>query len=72
MAEVKNKDGVEISEEGQHLKICVPSFSTMIIVYPEDKRHFIEYLKYIYNKCDVDKLLFRKKLQFNMEKTKYF
>ena len=59
MAEVKKKDGVEISEEGQHLKICVPSFSTMIIVYPEDKIHFIKYLKYIYNKCNIDKLFYK-------------
>ena len=41
MAEVKKKDGVEISEEGQHLKICVPSFSTMIIICPEDKNNLL-------------------------------
>ena len=55
MTEIKKKGGVEISEEGQHLKICVPSFSTMIIVYPEDKSQFIKYLKYIYNKWKKDK-----------------
>ena len=59
MAEVKKKGGVEIFKEGKHLKICVPSFSTMIIVYPEDKMHFIRYLKYIYNKCNIDKLFYR-------------
>ena len=59
MTEIKRKNGVEISKEGQHLKIYVPSFSTMIIVYPEDKIHFIRYLKYIYNKCNIDKLFYR-------------
>ena len=59
MAKVKRKGGVEISKEGQHLKICVPSFSTRIIVYPEDKMHFIRYLKYIYNKCNTGKLFYR-------------
>ena len=57
MAEVKKKGGVEIYIEGQHLRIKVPSFSTMVIVYPEDKMHFIRYLKYIYNKCNIDELL---------------
>ena len=56
---IKRKNGVEISEEGNHIKIYVPSFSTMIIVYPEEKKHFIKYLKYIYNKYNVDKLFFR-------------
>ena len=55
MAEAKKKCGVEISKEGQHLKIYVPSYSTMIIVYQEDIKHFIEYLKYIYNKYKVNK-----------------
>lgn len=55
MAEKIKKKGIEISEEGQHLKIYVPSFSTLIIVYPEDKKHFIEYLKYIHNKYNVRK-----------------
>ena len=55
MTEVKKKDGVEISKEGQHLKICVPSFSTMIIVYQEDKKHFIKYLKYVHKKYNIDK-----------------
>ena len=59
MAAVRKKSGVEISKEGQRIKICVPSFSTIIIVYPEDKIHFIRYLKYIYNKCNVDKLFYR-------------
>ena len=55
MAEVKKKSGVEISKEGQHLKIYIPSYSTIIIVYPEDKSQFIKYLKYIYNKWNKDK-----------------
>lgn len=55
MAEKIKKHGVEISEEGQHLKIYIPSFSTLIIVYPEDKKHFIGYLKYIHNKYNVNK-----------------
>ena len=59
MAEVKKKGGVEIFKEGQHLRITVPSYSTLIIVYPEEKRHFIEYLKYIYNKCNIDKLFYK-------------
>ena len=59
MADKKKKCGVEISEEGKHLKICVPSFSTMIIVYPEDKKHFIKYLKYIHNKYNVGKSFYR-------------
>ena len=66
MAEVKRKNGIEISEEGQHLKITVPSYSTMIIVYQEDKSHFIKYLKYIYNKCKKDKSFCR-----NKEEIKY-
>ena len=59
MKEVKKKCGVEISEEGQHIKIYVPSYSTMIIVYQEDVKHFIEYLKYIYNRCNENKTFFR-------------
>ena len=55
MTETKKKGGVEISKEGQHLRIIVPSFSTLNIVYPEDKSHFIKYLKYIYNKWMEDK-----------------
>ena len=55
MAEKKKKCGVEISEEGQYLKIYVPSFSTINVVYPEDKSHFIKYLIYIYNKWKKDK-----------------
>ena len=55
MAEVKKKGGVEISKEGQHLKIYVPSYSTMIIVYQEDVKHFIEYLKYIHDKYKSNK-----------------
>ena len=58
MAEKKKKGGVEISIEGQHLKIYVPLYSTMIIVYKEDVKHFIEYLKYIYNKYKVNKLFY--------------
>ena len=61
MAEVKKKGGVEISKEGQHLKIYVPSHSTIIIVYQEDVKHFIEYLKYIYNRCNENKTFHRSK-----------
>ena len=59
MAEVKKKCGVEIYKEGQHIRITVTSFSTLIIVYQEDKKHFIEYLKYIYNRCNEDKTFYR-------------
>ena len=59
MTEKKNKCGVEISKEGQYLKIYVPSYSTMIIVYEEDVKYFIEYLKYIYNRCHEDKTFYR-------------
>ena len=55
MTEIKKKGGVVISKEGQHLRITVPSFSTVNIVYQEDKSHFIKYLKYIYNKSKKDK-----------------
>ena len=55
MVETKKKDGVEISKERQYIKIYVPSYSTMIVVYQEDLKHFIEYLKYIYNKYKVNK-----------------
>lgn len=55
MAYIKKKSGVEIYEEGQHIKIYIPSFSTIILVNQEDKRYFIGYLKYIYNKNKVDK-----------------
>ena len=61
MVEVKKKCGVEIFKEGQHLRITVPLYSTMIIVYQEDKRHFIEYLKYIYNKYKVKKTFYKNK-----------
>ena len=37
MVEKKKKNGVEISEEGQHIKIYISSFSTVIIVLKEDK-----------------------------------
>ena len=59
MAEVKKKRGVEIYKEGQHLKICVPSFSTLIFVHQEEKKDFIKYLKYIYNKYKANKYSFR-------------
>ena len=55
MAKVRKKCGVEIFEEGQLLKITVPSYSTMITVCKEDKRHFIGYLKYIHNKYNIKK-----------------
>ena len=73
MTEVKKKGGVEISKEGQHLKICVPSYSTMIIVYQEDVKHFIEYLKYIYNRCNEDKTFYRSRSTIKYgEDTIYF
>ena len=59
MVEVKKKNGVEIFKEGQHLRITVPLYSTMIIVYQEDVKHFIEYLKYIYNRCNENKTFYR-------------
>ena len=59
MAEAKKKCGVEISKEGQHLKIYVPSYSTLIIVYQEDEEKFIKYLKYIYNKYKLNKYSYR-------------
>ena len=59
MTETKKKCGVVISKEGQYLRITVPSFSTVNIVYPEDKSHFIKYLKYIYNRCNKDKTFYR-------------
>ena len=31
----------------------------MIIVYQEDVKHFIEYLKYIYNICNENKIFYR-------------
>ena len=51
----KRKDGVEISEEGQHIKIYVPLFSTLILVDKKDKKDFIEYLKYIHEKYKLNK-----------------
>ena len=61
MAKVKKKNGVEISKEGQHIKIYVPSFSTLIFVYQEDKKDFIKYLKYIYNRCNKNKTFYKSK-----------
>ena len=55
----KRKCGVEISKEGQHIKIYVPSFSTLIFVYQEDKKDFIKYLKYIHDKYKLNKYSFR-------------
>ena len=59
MAEKKEKNGVEISKEGQHIKIYVPSFSTLIFVNQEDKKYFIKYLKYIHNKYKLNKYSYR-------------
>lgn len=61
MIEKKIKNGVELYEEGQHLRINVPSFCTVILVYQEDKRHFIECLEYIYNKYKSNKYYFKPK-----------
>ena len=52
---VKKKGGVEIYIERQRLRIYIPSYSTLIIVDKEEIKHFIEYLKYIYNKYKVNK-----------------
>lgn len=51
----KKKSGVEITIEEQSIKIYVPSFSTIIIVRPDEKKYFIKYLKYIHNKYNVKK-----------------
>ena len=55
----KRKCGVEIYEEGQHIKIYVPMSSTLIFVYQEDKKDFIKYLKYIYEKYKLNKYFYR-------------
>ena len=73
MKEVKKKGGVEIFEEGKHLKITVPLYNTMIIVYQEEKKDFIKYLKYIYNKCNKDKTFYRSRSTIKYgEDTIYF
>ena len=59
MAKVRKKCGVEISKEGQQIKIYIPSFSTLIFVYQEDKKDFIKYLKYIHYKYKLNKYSFR-------------
>ena len=59
MANIKKKNGVEISKEGQHIKIYIPSFSTLIFVYQEDKKDFIKYLKYIHDKYKLNKYSYR-------------
>ena len=59
MADRKKKRGVEISKEGQRIKIYVPSFSTLIFVYQEDKKDFIKYLKYIHDKYKLNKYSYR-------------
>ena len=56
---VKKKGGVEISKEGQRIKIYIPSFSTLIFVYQEDKKDFIKYLKYIHDKYKFNKYSYR-------------
>ena len=58
---VKKKGGVELYEEGNHIKIYVPSFSTLIFVHQEEKKDFIKYLKYIYNKYKVKKTFYKNK-----------
>lgn len=59
MTEEKKKNGVEISKEGQHIKIYIPSFSTLIFVNLEDKEQFIKYLKYIHNKYKFNRYFYR-------------
>ena len=73
MAEVKKKNRVKIYKEGQHLKIYVPSYNTMIIVYQEDVKYFIEYLKYIYNRCYKNRTFYRSRSTIKYgEDTIYF
>ena len=72
MKEKKTKGGVEIFIEGQHLRINVPAFSTVILVYQEDKRHFIRYLKYIYNKYKADKSFYRNKMTIKYGEDKIY
>ena len=55
MVDKKKKCGVEIYEEWQHIKIYVPSFSTLIFVDKKDKKDFIKYLKYIHDKYNLNK-----------------
>ena len=59
MEEKKRKNGVEISKVGQRIKIFVPSYSTLIFVYQEDKKDFIKYLKYIHDKYKLNKYSYR-------------
>lgn len=59
MIKKKIKNGVEISEEVRHIKIYVPSYSTLIFVCQEDKKDFIKYLKYIYEKYKLNKYFYR-------------
>lgn len=70
MTYAKKKCGVEISKEGQVIRICVPSFSTLIVVFPEEKKQFIEYLKYIYDKYKLNKYSYRGKsiIQYGKDK----
>ena len=72
MAEIKKKGGVVISKEGQHLRITVPSFSTLIIVYPENKKDFIKYLKYIHNKYKLNKYSYRANSVIKYAKNKIY
>lgn len=72
MAEKIKRNGVEISKEGQHIKICVPLFSTLIVVYQEEKEEFIEYLKYIYNKYKLDKLFYIKEYPIQYREDKIY
>ena len=67
---IKKENGVELYKEGQQLRIYIPSFSTVIFVDKEDKRHFIEYLKYIYNKYKVCKSFYREEsdIQYGEDK----
>ena len=58
---VKKKGGVEISKEGQHLKIYIPSFGTLIFVRKKNKKGFIKYLKYIHDKYKLNKYPYKAK-----------
>ena len=70
MIEKKIKNKVELYKEEKHIKIYVPSFSTLIFVSQGEKMHFIKYLKYIYNKCKEDKSFYisKRTIQYGEDK----
>lgn len=72
MVNEKRKNGVEVYEEGQHIKIYVPSFSTLIYVCQEDKKDFIKYLKYIHDKYKLNIYSFKPDSVIQYEKDKIY